>query len=70
MKTADVELVERCRAGDVDAFAALYREFARAWRGGESAGMPGRQDGLDGMAFIAAVLNSHRQDARWVRLES
>ena len=28
MKTADVDLVERCRAGDVDAFAALYREQA------------------------------------------
>jgi RNA polymerase sigma-70 factor (ECF subfamily) len=26
VKTADVDLVERCRAGDVDAFAALYRE--------------------------------------------
>ena len=28
MKTADVDLVERCRAGDVDAFAALYSEQA------------------------------------------
>ena len=28
VKTADVDLVERCRAGDVDAFAALYREQA------------------------------------------
>jgi RNA polymerase sigma-70 factor (ECF subfamily) len=26
VKTADVDLVERCRAGDVDAFSALYRE--------------------------------------------
>ena len=56
--------------GYLEAFAALYRDFARAWRGGDSAGMPGLQDGLDGMAFIEAVLNSHRQDARWVRLES
>lgn len=56
--------------GYLEAFAALYRDFARAWRGGESADMPGLQDGLDGMAFIEAVLSSHRQDARWVRLES
>ncbi len=28
MKTADADLVERCRAGDVEAFAALYREQA------------------------------------------
>jgi RNA polymerase sigma-70 factor (ECF subfamily) len=26
VKTADADLVERCRAGDMDAFAALYRE--------------------------------------------
>ena len=28
VKTADVDLVERCRAGDVNAFATLYREQA------------------------------------------
>jgi RNA polymerase sigma-70 factor (ECF subfamily) len=28
VKTADDDLVERCRAGDVEAFAALYREQA------------------------------------------
>jgi RNA polymerase sigma-70 factor (ECF subfamily) len=42
VKTADADLVERCRAGDVDAFAILYREqspriFALARRMGGSA---------------------------------
>lgn len=55
--------------GYLEAFAELYRDFARAWRGGESTAMPGLLDGLDGMAFIEAVLASHRQNARWVRLD-
>lgn len=54
--------------GYFEAFAELYRDFARAWRGGESPAMPGLQDGLEGMAFIEAVLDSHHQNARWVRL--
>lgn len=54
--------------GYFEAFAELYRDFARAWRGEASPDMPGLLDGLDGMAFIEAVLNSHRQNARWVRL--
>lgn len=54
--------------GYFEAFAELYRDFARAWRGGQSPAMPGLQDGLDGMAFIEAVLGSHQQNARWVRL--
>ena len=42
VKTADADLVERCRTGDVDAFAALYRDqspriFALARRMGGSA---------------------------------
>jgi RNA polymerase sigma-70 factor (ECF subfamily) len=42
VKTADADLVERCRAGDMDAFAILYREqspriFALARRMGGSA---------------------------------
>ena len=54
--------------GYFEAFAELYRDFARAWRGGRSPAMPGLQDGLDGMAFIEAVLSSHQQNAGWVRL--
>ena len=55
--------------GYFEAFAELYRDFARAWHGEASTNMPGLLDGLDGMAFIEAVLNSHQQNARWVRLE-
>ncbi len=55
--------------GYFEAFAELYRDFARAWRGGESTAMPGLLDGLEGMAFIEAVISSHRQNARWVRLD-
>ena len=54
--------------GYFEAFAELYRDFAHAWRGGQSPDMPGLQDGLDGMAFIEAVLSSHQQNAGWVRL--
>lgn len=54
--------------GYFEAFAELYRDFARAWRGEAMPDMPGLRDGLDGMAFIEAVLSSHKQNARWVRL--
>jgi len=54
--------------GYFEAFAELYRDFARAWRGGSAAQMPGMADGLDGMAFVEAVLASHRDGARWVRM--
>ena len=55
--------------GYFEAFGELYRDFARAWRGGDSTAMPGLLDGLEGMAFIEAVISSHRQNARWVRLD-
>ena len=42
----------------------LYRDFARTRRGGGNATMPGLIDGLD-----EAVLASHRQNARWARLD-
>jgi predicted dehydrogenase len=54
--------------GYLEAFAQLYRDFAQAWRAGEDTGFPGLADGLDGMAFIEAVIESHRQNARWVSL--
>jgi RNA polymerase sigma-70 factor (ECF subfamily) len=67
VKTADVDLVERCRAGDVDAFAALYREqspriFALARRIGGST-----EDGEDLLQeiFLQAYrkLDSFKGDA-------
>ncbi|MGC4395591.1 Gfo/Idh/MocA family protein [Hydrogenophaga sp. T2] len=53
--------------GYLEAFAQLYRDFARAWRGEAGVPLPGLDDGLDGMAFVEAVLRSHREGMRWVR---
>ena len=67
MKTADVDLVERCRVGDVDAFAALYREqsprlFALARRMG---GSPEEAEDLLQEIFLQAYrkLDSFKGDA-------
>jgi predicted dehydrogenase len=54
--------------GYLEAFAQLYRDFARAWRGESDIMLPGLADGLAGMAFIEAVLRSHRDGMRWVSL--
>ena len=54
--------------GYLEAFAQLYRDFARAWRGEAGVALPGLAEGLEGMAFIEAVLRSHREGMRWVRL--
>jgi RNA polymerase sigma-70 factor (ECF subfamily) len=67
VKTADVDLVERCRAGDVDAFAALYREqsprlYALARRMG---GSPEEGEDLLQEIFLQAYrkLDSFKGDA-------
>jgi RNA polymerase sigma-70 factor (ECF subfamily) len=67
VKTADVDLVERCRAGDVDAFAALYREqsprlFALTRR---MAGSPEEAEDLLQEIFLQAYrkLDSFKGDA-------
>ena len=56
--------------GFLEAFAQLYRDFARAWRGDRTVTMPGLDAGLDGLAFIEAVRRSHGQNGAWVRLPS
>jgi predicted dehydrogenase len=53
--------------GYLEAFAQLYRDFARAWRGEAGVELPGLNEGLAGMAFVEAVLRSHRDGMRWVR---
>jgi predicted dehydrogenase len=53
--------------GYLEAFAQLYRDFARAWRGEAGVELPGLDEGLAGMAFVEAVLRSHREGMRWVR---
>lgn len=56
--------------GYLEAFATLYRDFAAVIRGeggGVEGLLPGLADGLEGMRFIAAALESSRNDSRWVR---
>ena len=55
--------------GYLEAFAQLYRDFAAAWRGNAHAAMPGLDEGLDGMAFVEAVIRSSRSNAGWVALQ-
>ncbi|NOY81912.1 MAG: Gfo/Idh/MocA family oxidoreductase [Kiritimatiellaeota bacterium] len=64
--------------GFIEAFANLYREFAGALRrvledgaspveaGGD---YPRVEDGLRGLAFIRAALDSHRSDVKWTPVE-
>jgi len=53
--------------GYLEAFAQLYRDFASAWRGEAIDALPGLDEGLEGMAFVEAVLRSHREGMCWVR---
>jgi predicted dehydrogenase len=55
--------------GYLEAFANLYRAFARAIRGKDDIerSFPDVQDGLRGMRFLRAVLESSRK-AAWVKL--
>ncbi len=52
--------------GYLEAFATLYAEFAGVVRDGEAGALlPGLDDGVEGMRFIAAAVNSSRNDSRW-----
>jgi predicted dehydrogenase len=76
----DAALATRLPAGHpegyFEAFAQLYRDFALAWQARADgwafdAGhhpLPTVRDGRQGMAFIDAVLRSHRAGSRWVEL--
>lgn len=63
--------------GYLEAFAQIYTDAAGLlWRwlestppGAVEALLPGIQDGLRNVAFIEAVVASHRADAAWTRLE-
>ena len=63
--------------GYLEAFAQLYADLAEriaAHRDGCSASpttglVPGVEDGVEGVRFIEAALESSRADARWVRLD-
>lgn len=54
--------------GYLEAFANLYRDFAAILRGEEAPLLPGIEDGLRGMTFIATAAAASRQGAGWVKL--
>ncbi|AOH86758.1 oxidoreductase [Sphingomonas panacis] len=54
--------------GYLEAFANLYRDFAALLRGEPAPLLPGIEDGLRGMAFIATAVAASRDRAGWVPL--
>ncbi len=58
--------------GYLEAFAQLYRDFAAARRGDTAAAakLPDAITGCEGLAFIEAMLASHRAHGQWTALPS
>lgn len=54
--------------GYLEAFANLYRDFAARLRGESAPLLPGIDEGLRGMAFIATAVAASRDRAGWVPL--
>jgi predicted dehydrogenase len=54
--------------GYLEAFANLYRDFARQLRGEPVTWAPGIDDGLRGMAFVATAVAASRDGRGWVDL--
>lgn len=59
--------------GYIESLANIYREFARAIKGNQEDGnkefdFPDIEDGVRGMRFIEAVIESGRKNAQWVKL--
>jgi predicted dehydrogenase len=54
--------------GYLEAFANLYRDFAKLLRGQRSALIPGIAEGLRGMAFIETAVHASATSAGWVDL--
>jgi len=52
--------------GYLEAFANLYRDFARLLRGEAAPLLPGLADGLRGMAFIDTAVRASQENAGWV----
>ncbi|MBT0670913.1 Gfo/Idh/MocA family oxidoreductase [Novosphingobium profundi] len=52
--------------GYLEAFANLYRDFARMLRGEEGALVPGMADGLRGMQLIDTAVRASRENLGWV----
>lgn len=68
------EALARCRLpsghpeGYLEAFANLYRDFAQAIRHKKDNNLPGIDDGLRGMTFLQALVDSHNQSSAWVNV--
>lgn len=71
------EASRRCRLpaghpeGYLEAFANLYRDFAAAILAGakgEAPGVPGIEQGIRGMAFIKAIVDSSNNNSVWTRI--
>lgn len=56
--------------GYIEAFANLYTSFAQALEGDGLLDCPGVQDGLRGMAFIEACVESSNANGAWTRLDT
>jgi len=52
--------------GYLEAFANIYRDFARRLRGENAPLLPGIADGLRGMALIDTAVTASREEAGWV----
>jgi len=72
------EALARCRLpsghpeGYIEAFANLYRNFARAIRDGvapASLGVPGMAEALRGMAFLEAAVASSADGSAWIDIK-
>lgn len=55
--------------GYLEAFATIYADAAHAIRTGERGLLPDIDDGVEGMAFVAACVASSKDDAAWTRLD-
>lgn len=55
--------------GYLEAFANLYRDFARQMRGESAVLLPGIDEGIRGMAFIDLAVRASRDEAGWVNFE-
>ncbi|OIP87876.1 MAG: oxidoreductase [Rhodobacterales bacterium CG2_30_65_12] len=69
--TQDVRVPAGHPEGYLEAFASLYRDIADALAGDAAAAgrVPSLDDGLEGMAFIAAAVASHAADGAWIALD-
>lgn len=55
--------------GYLEAFASIYEDAADAIATGQiPPGLPGLEDGLEGMQFVTACIRSSREDGRWQAL--